>query len=562
MPQTFTIANQGSLIVPEEIAELEIKMWAAGGGGESVADDLTKTPGTDGGDSEFFGLKATGGGGGSTPGGGNAGSAQSVFNWANFGVTVGAFGGNNGGIPTAGNGATIAGQRRGDGGGGDPGQQTFVSNVTHIFNNNSNTHIFYDSSPDLQVTFNGQYAPDGLSCGPNYGTKHYQITFYQLFQNQFWNLALNSVVQQAAGGGTNSPYFSCGTLDKTASGFRIWFGNANSKNTYVRGFTFTASGLKAGGQGMGGGGGGGITASFTRQQLIDSIIYAPGTTHVATVGTVGTGYTLGGPGYLEVSMLIRPKVILDVSDTVLIIGQCTQLSWETTGDGDTLYWLAGNISNLNLTSAVSICPQITTTYSVQATGLGGTSAIATQTVYVVYVPTATISGPTEIDYGDTLNIAYETQYADTEIKLTPFYQMTDGTSFEGSSILITPAVTGESGRPDGETIVNGNVDIPVPWGPTGPAQIEVRITATGTGGSVSPTTGFIPVNIDITPDNINIPETDDAFKDQDPIVTPDTDILTNLILIDGIDIPITVKSNAQIKIDINQGDDWQSVEQI
>ena len=58
MPQTFTIANQGSLIVPEEIAELEIKMWAAGGGGESVSDSFVRTPGTNGGDSEFFGLKA------------------------------------------------------------------------------------------------------------------------------------------------------------------------------------------------------------------------------------------------------------------------------------------------------------------------------------------------------------------------------------------------------------------------------------------------------------------------------------------------------------------------
>ena len=562
MPQTFTIANQGSLIVPEEIAELEIKMWAAGGGGESVSDSFVRTPGTNGGDSEFFGLKATGGAGGSTPGGGSAGSASSVFNWANFGVTVGTFGGNSGGIPTAGNGATIAGQRRGDGGGGDPGTTTYTSSSFHIFDNNSNTHVFQSYSPDLSISYMNPWAADGLSCTPNYGTKHYRITFNNAFVNSFYSINVFGICQQAAGGGTATPYYSAGILDKTSSGFRIWFCNGRGKNGYIRCFSFTASGIKAGAQGMGGGGGGGITASFTRQQLIDSVTYAPGTTHVATVGTVGTGYTLGGPGYLEVSMLIRPKVILDVLDTVLIIGQCTQLSWETTGDGDTLYWLAGNINNLNLTSSVQICPQITTTYSVQATGLGGTSAIATQTVYVVYVPTATISGPSEIDYGDTLNVAYETQYADTEIKLTPFYQMTDGTSFEGSSIQITPAVTGESGRPDSETIVNGNVDIPVPWGPTGPAQIEVRIIATGTGGSVSPTTGFIPVNIDITPDNVNIPETDDAFKDQDPIVSPDSDILTSLILIDGIDIPITVKSNAQIKIDINQGDDWQSVEQI
>ena len=39
MPQTFSIANQGTFQVPDEIAELEIKMWAAGGGGPGPGAD-------------------------------------------------------------------------------------------------------------------------------------------------------------------------------------------------------------------------------------------------------------------------------------------------------------------------------------------------------------------------------------------------------------------------------------------------------------------------------------------------------------------------------------------
>jgi hypothetical protein len=565
MPQTFNLVDQSVFTVPEEIAELEIKMWGAGGGGEQVADDLTKTAGEDGGDSEFFGLKATGGAGGSSPGGGTGGEGSSVFDWASVGVSVGTFSGNNGSIPDKGNGALIGNTRYGNGGGGDPGNLTYQSSVTHFFNNDSNTHTFYQTSPDLSVTFVGQYAPDGLSCAPNYGTKHYLISFYQPFTNANYNLVINSVTQAAAGGGSNTPYFNCGILGKTSSGFRIWFGNGNSKNTYVMGFVFTCTGLKAGGQGMGGGGGGAVTAAFTRQDLIDSITYAPGTTHTATVGSVGVGYNNeGANGYLEVSMIIRPKVIVDVIDTVLIIGQCTTLSWETTGDADTLIWLSGNIANSLLTSSVQICPQITTTYTAQASGIGGTSAPSGVTVYVVYVPTATLTVPDPIDYGDALFVNFETQYADLEIRLEPFHRMTDGTTVIGDIIQITPAITGESGRPDSETVVNsptGGVEIPVPWGTVGPQSIDVKITVVGTGGSYTESK-TLQVNIDRTPDNVIIPETDDAFKDQDPIYTPDTDILTNLILIDGIDIPVTVKSNREIKIDINQGDNWTDVEQL
>ena len=565
MPQTFSIANQGTFQVPDEIAELEIKMWAAGGGGESVDDNFVKTPGSDGGDSEFFGLKATGGAGGSTPGGGSAGSASSVFNWANVGVSVGTFNGNSGTIPDKGNGALIGNTRYGDGGGGDPGTTTYTSSSFHIFNNDSNTHVFTSSSSDLSISYANPWAPDGISCAPNYGSKHYIISFNNAFTNAFYSINVFGICQQAAGGGTaGAPYYNGGILNKTASGFRIWFCNGRGKNTYIRCFSFTASGTKAGAQGMGGGGGGAVTASFTRQQLIDSVTYAPGTTHVAAVGQRGQGYSNGGTGYLEVYMIIRPTVSLETTDTVLIIGQCATLSWVTSGDGNTITWISGNINNGNLTSSTQVCPQVTTTYSVQASGIGGTSPIASVTIYVVYVPTATLTTPLVIDYGDPLFVEFETQYADLEIRLEPFYRMTDGTVVVGDIIQITPAVTGESGRPDSDTVVNspaGGVEVPVPWGTVGPEEIEVKITAIGTGGSDTVSKNLF-VNIDRTPDNINIPETPDAFKDQDPVYTPDTDILTDLILIEGIDIPVTVKSNNQIKIDINQDGNWTDVEQI
>lgn len=564
MPQTFSIANEGTFQVPDEIAELEIKMWAAGGGGESVSDSFVRTPGTDGGDSEFFGLKATGGAGGSSPGGGSGGSGSSVFDWASVGVSVGTFSGNNGTIPNKGNGALIGSTRYGDGGGGDPGTTTYTSSLYHVFNNDTNTHVFVNNSSDLQVYYENPWAPDGLSCAPNYGTKHYRIIFNNAFTSSSYSINVFGICQQAAGGGTATPYYSGGILDKTASGFRIWFCNGRGKNGYIRCFSFTASGTKAGAQGMGGGGGGAVTASFTRQQLIDSVTYAPGTTHTAIVGQRGNGYLNGGTGYLEVYMIIRPTVSLETTDTVLIIGQCATLSWVTSGDGNTITWISGNIDNGNLTSFETVCPEITTTYSVQASGIGGISPIASVTIYVVYVPTATLTTPLVIDYGDPLFVEFETQYADLEIKLEPFYRMTDGTTVVGDIIQITPAVTGESGRPDSDTVVNsptGGVEVPVPWGTVGPEEIEVKITAIGTGGSATVSKNLF-VNIDRTPDNINIPETPDAFKDQDPVYTPDTDILTDLILIDGIDIPVTVKSNNQIKIDINQNGTWIDVEEL
>mgnify|MGYP001237965978 CR=1 FL=1 len=564
MPITTTLTDGQNFTIPINVSELQLRMWGGGGSGENVDASFTRISGTDGGDTELLGIKATGGNAGSVPGGGAGGSGLSIFNWSNYGVSVSTYNGTSGSLPSLGYGPTINGTRAGDGGTGNPGTYTYTSSVQHIFNNTTNQHIFRSFSSDIQVYYAGSGAADGVSCSNSPSLKHYVIYFNNAFTSANYSISITNVTQQAAGGGTGAPpYYNSGIAYKTSSGFRAWFCQGGGFNGYVRGFSITATGQKAGAQGQGGGGGGGALANFTRQNLIDSIIYAPGTTHVVNVGSRGTGgYSPGSFGSVKIYMLIRPEITLTATSVELIKGSSTTLSWSTSGDADSFVWLSGNINNTLLTSNITLTPEITTYYSAQASGLGGSSEIAFLTVYVFYVATASIEAPSEINYGDTLNVSFETQYADVAITIIPTYYYVDGTNTAGDPISIDPAITAESGRPDSDTVVNSVLtQVPVAWNNIGPESISVLITAAGRGGVASDNV-VIPVNIDITPENLGIPETDDAFKDQDPVVTPDTDILTELLLVDGIDIPVTIKSNRQIKVDINQSGIWQNVEEI
>jgi hypothetical protein len=565
MPISTTLSDGQSFTIPINVAELQLRLWGGGGAGENVNASFTRTSGTDGGDTQFLGIKATGGTAGRIPGGGGGGSGSSVFNWSNYGVSVSTYNGSSGGLPSLGYGPTIGGSRSGDGGPGNPGTYVYNSYVSHSFNNTTNQHTFRSYSSDIQVYYAGSGAADGVSCSNSTSLKHYVIYFNNAFTSSNYSISIYNVAQQAAGGGTGAPpYYNSGIAYKTSSGFRAWFCQGGGFNGYVRGFSIQASGQKAGAQGQGGGGGGGALVNFTRQNLVDSVTYAPGTTHNVEVGQRGTGgYQFGVAGSVKIYMLVRPEITLTATSVEIIKGSNTTLSWSTSGDADTFVWLTGNINNTLLTSNVTLTPQITTYYSAQASGLGGTSEIAYLTVYVFYIATASIEAPFEIDYGDTLNVSFETQYADVSITIIPTYYYIDGTNTTGTPINIDPAITAESGRPDSDTIVSSNpsIEVPIAWNNIGPESVSVLITAAGRGG-VANDSVVIPVNIDITPENLDIPETDDAFKDQDPVFAPDTDILTELLLIDGIDIPVSIKSNRQVKVDINQSGIWQNVEEM
>jgi hypothetical protein len=136
----------------------------------------------------------------------------------------------------------------GGGGGGYTGlfaatqSQSYQSNVNHIFDNNSNTHILTQSSPDLDVSYMNPSAADGLPCGTiSYG-KYYKVTFKVPFTDDTYGIAINSLCQQSAGGG--SGFLSVGGIaNKTKFGFDIWFCR-NGYNSYIRCFSFTTTGVK------------------------------------------------------------------------------------------------------------------------------------------------------------------------------------------------------------------------------------------------------------------------------------------------------------------------------
>ena len=87
------------------------------------------------------------------------------------------------------------------------------------------------------------------------------------------------------------------------------------------------------------------------------------------------------------------------------------------------------------------------------------------------------------------------------------------------------------------------------------------IVATGNGGQESDQIN-IPINVDETPTNVLVPESEDLIKSQDPVFTPDAIITSYEIVIDDIDIPVEVKSDKPILIDVNNQEDWKPIRQL
>jgi hypothetical protein len=286
-----------------------------------------------------------------------------------------------------------------------------------------------------------------------------------------------------------------------------------------------------------------------------------------------TTYTLNATGpegtvtiTVSVTVFSPPTFFLSANpSTSIVVGQCTNIEWYVTGDADTLIWTQGTITNGNLTSQENVCPGDTTTYCGYVTGTAGDSPTTCITVNVSQFPTCSIDSPVSINYGnDNFDIEYETKYATSSIQITPTYYYLDGSNTVGSVVVVNPATSSELGGTQGQTDRDGVIDwstVGVPWNNFGPSSIAWTIQVQGTGGttSASTTTGVI---IDRRPDNFIIPPSDDKIRDEEPVESPDTTVLSELILVDGIDIPVEVKANYPIQVDKNLEDNWEGVREI
>ena len=136
----------------------------------------------------------------------------------------------------------------------------------------------------------------------------------------------------------------------------------------------------------------------------------------------------------------------------------------------------------------------------------------------------------------------------------------EGNAVLHTTINLTPGGTAEAGQTTlGEA--SGTQTVLLAWDDFGPRSLVVRLSGTGNGGSFV-VEGTIGVIIDETPDNMTIEESEDLFKDQVPVVTPDSEILGDYYEVQDVDILVEVKSDYPINVDIDANDNWQQVRQI
>ena len=291
--------------------------------------------------------------------------------------------------------------------------------------------------------------------------------------------------------------------------------------------------------------------------------------------TSTTSYTLtaSGPGVttytktITATVLIPPVLSFTNTSIVIIAGNSATLEWGTTGDGDTIHWTSGGITNGNLTSSQVVSPTTTTQYCAYVTGLGGTSPTVCATVTVYQIPTInSFDTPTSIDYGTTsFEVAYGQSYANVSVTFKIYAVYIFGPNVGTSLISTVSGTVATSPELDvaGTTVTDSFTFTPT-WDNYGPEEYRIEMSILGSGGATT-LTNSIPVNIDRSPDNVILEETDDLIKDVDPVytpdITPDKVVLSDLYEIDGIDVPVEIKSNYPIKVDVNKNNTWQDIRQ-
>ena len=283
---------------------------------------------------------------------------------------------------------------------------------------------------------------------------------------------------------------------------------------------------------------GSVAASGTRS-------VSPTSTTTYTITAIGEGGTTTRTATLTV--YIPPNVTFSLDSSAIIRNQCTTLRWTTTGDAGSATINQG-IGAVNINGNRVVCPTETITYTINVSGLGGADSDSiTLTVY--QPPTVEITGPVSINYGQQGTLNYEATNTDISLRVTPTY------NYRGSSVVgtVINLLTGAS--------VNGQITTQIPYNDFGPFNVTYVIVATGNGGQETKQI-TIPINIDETPTNFLVPESEELLKDQAPIYTPDAIATSYKIVIGDIDIPVEIKADKPILIDKNEQQDWERLRSI
>lgn len=380
---------------------------------------------------------------------------------------------------------------------------------------------------------------------------------------------------------SNTRYFSKGTYTVSGSVRNFYNGTSYASNPYGIAFTIDAPpappapsvSISVSPSSIINNGSSSATLSWSASGDVSSVsvtdVYAPGTSGSVTVQPVSSRtYTItasgeGGTSSASTTLTVYqpPNLVLSLDRSSIAAGESTTLRWSTSGDASSITWTSGGITNGNLNSFTTVSPTESQTYSASVSGLGGSDSDSIRlTVY--QRPTATLTTPTQLLYNQQGTIEYTSSYSNTSLTITPSYSYSNASGSStvvGDVISLTRPTSAENGI--GTTSVSGSLNTAIPYTNAGPRTVSYQISAVGSGGDVS-VLNTITIIIDETPENMNVPETDELYRSQEPVYTPDYTVTSNYMEVIDIDIPVEIKSNRPIKVDKNRQDSWQDIRQL
>jgi hypothetical protein len=96
----------------------------------------------------------------------------------------------------------------------------------------------------------------------------------------------------------------------------------------------------------------------------------------------------------------------------------------------------------------------------------------------------------------------------------------------------------------------------------GARQVDFRLTVYGMGSLQGTDSATTTINIDELPDQLSIPSSEDKFLDEEPVITPDVTLTSEQLYIDDIDIPVEIKSDTPIQVEIDDDGTWRNIRSI
>ena len=277
--------------------------------------------------------------------------------------------------------------------------------------------------------------------------------------------------------------------------------------------------------------------------------------------TIDTTYYLDvtGPGGsanvpVSIDVLVPPDVTLfsDAPNNTIVLGESVNLNWTITGDVSTAQMTPG-VGEVNISGGpVTVSPTINTVYTLTASHpLAGQDSDQVE-IIVLQPPTVSLSGPLSVDYGQNITVSIEATNATTSLQLLAIYHYEDnpGSSYE---------IVEEFGVAEQ---FNGQEELIVPYTDFGPNRIEYRLYAIGAGGLTDEADIEVDINIDRTPDALSVPEVADAIKNEDPVISPDQEVTSVQLVVDDIDVPVKIKADYPIQVEIDDDGVYRNVEEI